>query len=521
MLFERETPKTPFGSAPRNEQHTVHIKGRPGALEILLDEEAPLTSLLRDLQALLSQNQTMIHGVAVRLNFGERPIDRLQLSEIKRLLERFEIRLQRVDLAPSALEDFLEEAFGLPIHIKSQHQIIQAASPLPALSPSFQEESLPPMQTDILDSSTYTPTHAHPHHHEPSRYVRHDASQTSHEHASPSQLPQHPRYSRHPQTTQHPTHPQTTQYPTHPQTTQYPTHPQTTQPPPHARSISSTPTPQGHKHHTPAPTPQGHKHHTPAPTLHAYSPAVASNPTADYPAHRPTATPSHPHSRSAQHPANPTFPHPSEPAHTPQNSPPSRRASLSERLAPKQPAYEPASPNARRDTAPYEEDRDLDGLPDTLMPFASNLTETTHEDNNRNHSLHAEIDTSSSAGRQVHRIMRTCRAGTRLDLEGDVWVFGDVNPGAEIRATGDIIIFGSLRGIAHAGSEGNDNAIIAAFELNPMQLRLGNQIAVSPPADGRNKQRVDTEVAFLNQHHQIEVKNYQGKFPHEVPKPHP
>ncbi len=440
MLFERETPKTPFGSAPRNEQHTVHIKGRPGALEILLDEEAPLTSLLRDLQALLSQNQTMVHGVAVRLNFGERPIDRLQLSEIKRILERFEIRLQRVDLAPSALEDFLEEAFGLPIHIKSQNQIIQPASPLPPLS-SFQEESLPPMQTDILASSAYN------------------------------------------------------------------------------RPISSLPASQGHKHHTPTPTPQGHKHHTPAPTLHAYSPAVASTPTADYPAHRPAATPPHPHSRSAQQTVAPTSLHPSEPAH--HNTPPPRRASLSERLAAKQPAYEPASPHARRDTAPYEEDHVLDNLPDTLMPFASDLSETTHEDNTRNHSPHAEIDTSSSAGRQVHRIMRTCRAGTRLDLEGDVWVFGDVNPGAEIRATGDIIIFGSLRGIAHAGSEGNDHAIIAAFELNPMQLRLGNQIAVSPPADGRNKQRVDTEVAFLNQHHQIEVKNYQGKFPHEVPKTHP
>ena len=119
MLFERETPKTPFGNAPNPEQSSVQIKGRPGALEIILDEEAPLMTILRDMHALLGQNQAMLEGVAVRLNFGDRPLDRLQFGEIKRILDNFGLRLQRLDLTTLALEEFLEDEFGVTIQIKN------------------------------------------------------------------------------------------------------------------------------------------------------------------------------------------------------------------------------------------------------------------------------------------------------------------------------------------------------------------------------------------------------------------
>ncbi|MEM1009172.1 MAG: septum site-determining protein MinC, partial [Myxococcota bacterium] len=119
-----------------------------------------------------------------------------------------------------------------------------------------------------------------------------------------------------------------------------------------------------------------------------------------------------------------------------------------------------------------------------------------------------------TAQRPLHKIYRTCRAGTHLDLDGDVIVFGDVNPGAEIRATGDIIILGALRGIAHAGCRGERSAMIIAFELSPTQVRLGQQIAVAPTNTSKSKHKLLTEIAYLNPHDQIEVKRYtQGKFP--------
>ena len=63
-------------------------------------------------------------------------------------------------------------------------------------------------------------------------------------------------------------------------------------------------------------------------------------------------------------------------------------------------------------------------------------------------------------------------------------VIGDVNSGAEVIATGNIVILGALRGIAEAGSNGNKKAFVAAYKLNPELLKIGNIIGRSP--DNRN-----------------------------------
>jgi len=77
-------------------------------------------------------------------------------------------------------------------------------------------------------------------------------------------------------------------------------------------------------------------------------------------------------------------------------------------------------------------------------------------------------------------IQRTLRSGTRIVSRGSVVVIGDVNPGAEIIATGSVVVWGKLRGVVHAGSEGDEKASVYALELNPMQLRIANFIAVQP-----------------------------------------
>jgi septum site-determining protein MinC len=81
-------------------------------------------------------------------------------------------------------------------------------------------------------------------------------------------------------------------------------------------------------------------------------------------------------------------------------------------------------------------------------------------------------------------VRRTLRSGQALQHPGHVTLIGDLNPGAEIVAGGDIIVFGRLRGIAHAGAMGDEEAIICALELVPSQLRIGAQIA-RPPDRGR------------------------------------
>lgn len=78
---------------------------------------------------------------------------------------------------------------------------------------------------------------------------------------------------------------------------------------------------------------------------------------------------------------------------------------------------------------------------------------------------------------------RTLRSGQRIDYDGNVVIFGDVNPGAVIVCTGDIVVFGTLRGMAHAGAQGDVRAMVAAFRLEPTQLRIARFISRAPDDD--------------------------------------
>lgn len=77
-------------------------------------------------------------------------------------------------------------------------------------------------------------------------------------------------------------------------------------------------------------------------------------------------------------------------------------------------------------------------------------------------------------------IHRSLRSGQKISYNGNIIVFGDVNPGSELIATGDIVVYGSLRGVVHAGANNNNDAIIMAYRLNPVQLRIGSVISRPP-----------------------------------------
>ena len=80
-------------------------------------------------------------------------------------------------------------------------------------------------------------------------------------------------------------------------------------------------------------------------------------------------------------------------------------------------------------------------------------------------------------------IRQTIRSGQKISYPGNVLIIGDVNPGGEVEAAGDIIILGKLRGVAHAGINGDDSSEIIALELTPLQLRIANIIRRSPDSN--------------------------------------
>lgn len=95
------------------------------------------------------------------------------------------------------------------------------------------------------------------------------------------------------------------------------------------------------------------------------------------------------------------------------------------------------------------------------------------------------LDTTVQSGEQAVMVHRTLRSGFSLQYDGHVVVIGDVNPGAEVIASGDVIVWGRLRGMVHAGAGGNEAAVVCALDLAPTQLRIAGQIAITPQRRGK------------------------------------
>jgi septum site-determining protein MinC len=97
------------------------------------------------------------------------------------------------------------------------------------------------------------------------------------------------------------------------------------------------------------------------------------------------------------------------------------------------------------------------------------------------------IETRSDEGSEEALFLkRTVRSGQTIQHPGHVTILGDVNPGGQVVARGDIVIWGKLRGTVHAGAAGDDSALVCALVLAPTQLRIGNHIARSPEQEPRN-----------------------------------
>jgi septum site-determining protein MinC len=91
-------------------------------------------------------------------------------------------------------------------------------------------------------------------------------------------------------------------------------------------------------------------------------------------------------------------------------------------------------------------------------------------------------------------ISKTLRSGQRVEFPGHVVVMGDVNAGAEIVAEGNVIIWGRVRGMIHAGAKGNRSASICALDLSATQLRIADEVSATlkPQKDPK------PEIASIN-----------------------
>ncbi len=113
------------------------------------------------------------------------------------------------------------------------------------------------------------------------------------------------------------------------------------------------------------------------------------------------------------------------------------------------------------------------------------------------HSPVAHLNQQTETGQALADALyleTTVRSGVEIRHPGSVVILGDVNPGSSVIADGDILVWGTLRGVAHAGAKGNPRCLIMALRLEPTQLRIGDAVARPPEKPPAQYQ---PEVAYV------------------------
>lgn len=115
-----------------------------------------------------------------------------------------------------------------------------------------------------------------------------------------------------------------------------------------------------------------------------------------------------------------------------------------------------------------------------------NLTEATFDDSNLDKEFDGNIFNSKSTEGSINNdglfYRGTLRSGQSLETKNSIIIIGDVNPGANVIAGGNIVVIGSLKGSVTAGSNGNKDAFVMALSMTPMQIQIADIVIRSSEA---------------------------------------
>lgn len=107
-------------------------------------------------------------------------------------------------------------------------------------------------------------------------------------------------------------------------------------------------------------------------------------------------------------------------------------------------------------------------------------------------------------------VRRTLRSGQNVNFDGNIVVVGDVNPGAEVIAAGDILVFGKAMGLLHAGKDGDRSKFILALKLNVIQIRIADIYAKGDNSYSFNKiESLTGEKAFIDDKGALIIQEYK------------
>lgn len=109
-------------------------------------------------------------------------------------------------------------------------------------------------------------------------------------------------------------------------------------------------------------------------------------------------------------------------------------------------------------------------------------------------TLHEQLITMNANTGQFFK--GNLRSGQVMEFETSIVILGDVNAGAQVVSTGNVVILGSLNGTVYAGASGKENAFVVAMKMNPVQIRISDVIARSD--DEKKEVSKEPQIAYLH-----------------------
>ncbi|WP_152446595.1 septum site-determining protein MinC [Bacillus sp. THAF10] len=110
---------------------------------------------------------------------------------------------------------------------------------------------------------------------------------------------------------------------------------------------------------------------------------------------------------------------------------------------------------------------------------------------------------------EIVPVAKMIRSGQVLEVEGDLLLIGDINPGGTVKAGGNIFVLGALRGNAYAGLQGKQDAVIAASLMKPTLLSINETINRAPDITEQLESSHEMECAYIDEEEQIVIDRLQ------------
>lgn len=151
----------------------------------------------------------------------------------------------------------------------------------------------------------------------------------------------------------------------------------------------------------------------------------------------------------------------------------------------------------------------INGAKAVETEFAEALAITQNQEDRHKENEEEESDSvpfpESLIGKNGQFYRGTLRSGQKIEVDGSIVILGDINPGAQIIAGGNVVVLGCLKGTVYAGYPEDKGAFVASLMMEPMQIQIGNCIARSPdqkakkPKVGKKKsqKQLEAKLAFV------------------------